>query len=97
MTIDTIPIQVSSYRPDGTREFVNRAWQEYTGVSQQDAAGRSWGSRYIPTISMLASAHGARASRPGAVAMQCGSGAPAGFHPAGVARHYRAGTPQRAP
>jgi PAS domain S-box-containing protein len=48
MTIDTIPIQVSSYRPDGTREFVNRAWQEYTGVSQQDAAGRSWGITVHP-------------------------------------------------
>jgi PAS domain S-box-containing protein len=42
MTIDTIPTQVSSYQPDGTREFVNRAWQEYTGVSQQEAAGKSW-------------------------------------------------------
>jgi PAS domain S-box-containing protein len=42
VTIDTIPIQVASYRPDGSREFVNRAWQEFTGICQQDAVGRTW-------------------------------------------------------
>lgn len=41
-TIDTIPTQVSSYRPDGLREFVNRAWQEFTGISKHDIVGRPW-------------------------------------------------------
>jgi PAS domain S-box-containing protein len=42
ITIDTIPTQVTSYRPDGSREFVNRAWQEFTGISRRDAVGRTW-------------------------------------------------------
>ncbi len=42
VTIDTIPVLVASYRPDGSRELVNRAWQEFTGLSQQDAAGKTW-------------------------------------------------------
>jgi PAS domain S-box-containing protein len=41
-TIDTIPVLVTSYRPDGSREFVNRAWREFTGLSLKDVAGRAW-------------------------------------------------------
>jgi PAS domain S-box-containing protein len=36
-TIDTIPALVGSYRPDGARDFVNRPWRDYTGLSQEEA------------------------------------------------------------
>lgn len=41
-TIDTIPTLVASYLPDGSRDFVNQAWQTFTGISQDEARGRSW-------------------------------------------------------
>ncbi|MBV9429273.1 MAG: PAS domain-containing protein [Bradyrhizobiaceae bacterium] len=31
-TIDALPILVATYRPDGSRIFVNRTWQDYTGL-----------------------------------------------------------------
>jgi PAS domain S-box-containing protein len=37
LTIDTIPVFVAAYRPDGTRTFVNRSWQHYMGIAP-DAA-----------------------------------------------------------
>jgi PAS domain S-box-containing protein len=36
-TIDTIPAIVASYLPDGTRDFANRTWQAYVGISDTDA------------------------------------------------------------
>jgi PAS domain S-box-containing protein len=39
MTIDTIPVFVATYRPDGTRTFVNRTWQEYMGLTLEEATG----------------------------------------------------------
>jgi PAS domain S-box-containing protein len=33
VTIDTIPTLVATYRPDGSRIFVNRTWLDYTGLS----------------------------------------------------------------
>jgi K+-sensing histidine kinase KdpD len=30
--IDTIPVLVASYEPDGSRDFVNRPWRDYTGL-----------------------------------------------------------------
>jgi PAS domain S-box-containing protein len=44
-TIDTIPAIVASYLPDGTRDFANRTWQEYAGISREDARHVDW-----PTI-----------------------------------------------
>jgi PAS domain S-box-containing protein len=41
-TIDTIPALVASYEPDGSRDFVNRPWRDYTGISQEEAKGKSW-------------------------------------------------------
>jgi PAS domain S-box-containing protein len=32
LTIDTLPILVATYRPDGSRIFVNRTWRDYTGL-----------------------------------------------------------------
>jgi PAS domain S-box-containing protein len=39
LTIDTIPVFVAVYRPDGTRSFVNRTWQDYMGLTLEEATG----------------------------------------------------------
>jgi PAS domain S-box-containing protein len=39
LSIDTIPVFVAMYRPDGTRTFVNRTWQEYMGLTLEEATG----------------------------------------------------------
>jgi PAS domain S-box-containing protein len=36
-TIDTLPAMVSTYRPDGTRSFVNQTWLTYTGLTPEEA------------------------------------------------------------
>jgi PAS domain S-box-containing protein len=41
-TIDTIPAIVASYLPDGTRDFANRTWQAYAGISGEDARHTDW-------------------------------------------------------
>ncbi|MEI9924151.1 MAG: PAS domain-containing protein [Bradyrhizobium sp.] len=40
LTIDSIPVMVSTFDADGTRNFVNRTWQTYTGHGQQQATGK---------------------------------------------------------
>ena len=40
-TIDTIPALVASYWPNGERDFVNLAWQRFTGCSQEEARGKT--------------------------------------------------------
>jgi PAS domain S-box-containing protein len=39
LTIDTIPVFVATYEPDGRRSFVNRTWREYMGLSAEEATG----------------------------------------------------------
>ena len=39
LTIDTIPALVVTYDPDGRCDFVNRTWQDYTGITLQEATG----------------------------------------------------------
>ena len=46
LTIDTIPVFVAVYRPDGTRSFVNRTWQDYMGLTLAEATGP--GARIFP-------------------------------------------------
>src|SRR5258708_26640795 len=41
LTIDTIPILAWCSRPDGSNEFLNQRWLDYTGLSIE--AARSWG------------------------------------------------------
>jgi formate hydrogenlyase transcriptional activator len=40
--IDTIPALAWCCLPDGATEFSNRRWLEYTGLSQEEAAGWGW-------------------------------------------------------
>jgi PAS domain S-box-containing protein len=40
--IDTIPIPVASYSADAKRDFVNAAWKQYTGLSEEAALGSEW-------------------------------------------------------
>jgi PAS domain S-box-containing protein len=40
--IDAIPIPVASYGADARRDFVNAAWKEYTGLSDEAALGTVW-------------------------------------------------------
>lgn len=37
--IDTIPVFIAAYEPDGVRRFVNRTWQEYMGLTSEQATG----------------------------------------------------------
>src|SRR5882762_4942714 len=41
LTIDTIPILAWCSRPDGSNEFLNQRWLDYTGLSAEQA--RDWG------------------------------------------------------
>ena len=40
LTINSVPVMVSTFEPDGTRSFVNRTWQDYTGHTQAEATGK---------------------------------------------------------
>jgi PAS domain S-box-containing protein len=40
--IDTIQIPVASYTAEAKRDFVNAAWKQYTGLSDEDALGTEW-------------------------------------------------------
>ena len=41
LTIDSIPVLVAAYRPDGIRTFVNQTWRDYTGLTQQEVTGEA--------------------------------------------------------
>jgi PAS domain S-box-containing protein len=40
--IDTIPIPLASYSADAKRDFVNAAWKQYTGLSDEAALSSEW-------------------------------------------------------
>ena len=42
LAIDTIPTIVWSTRPDGTVDYMNRAWQDFTGLTAEDGARGRW-------------------------------------------------------
>jgi len=48
LNVDSIPVLVARYRPDGTMDFRNKAWRDYTGLSQDNFEGDSWGSTLHP-------------------------------------------------
>jgi PAS domain S-box-containing protein len=47
-TIDTIPAIVASYQADGTRDFVNRTWLSYAGMSREAARQSNWSMTVHP-------------------------------------------------
>src|SRR5262245_27804919 len=46
--VDAIPGFVWSAVPDGSVDFVNQRWCDYTGVSLQDACGSGWQTAIHP-------------------------------------------------
>src|SRR6201981_3971325 len=40
--IDTIPTLAWSILPDGSNEFLNKRWHEYTGLSAEESYGSGW-------------------------------------------------------
>jgi formate hydrogenlyase transcriptional activator len=40
--LDTIPTFASCNLPDGSNEFLNQRWHDYTGLSREEAGGRGW-------------------------------------------------------
>jgi PAS domain S-box-containing protein len=47
-TIDIIPLQVVRYSSDFKREFVNAAWEQFTGASDETAHGTKWATTVHP-------------------------------------------------
>jgi formate hydrogenlyase transcriptional activator len=41
-TIDTIPALVSGFLPDGSNEFMNKRWHDYTGLSPEESQHGGW-------------------------------------------------------
>ena len=46
--IDTIPTLAWSNLPDGSNEFLNRNWHEYTGLSPEESHGWGWQNAFHP-------------------------------------------------
>jgi PAS domain S-box-containing protein len=46
--IDAIPTQAHCNLPDGTNEFSNKRWQEYTGLSSEESSVWGWQAAYHP-------------------------------------------------
>ena len=46
--LDTIPALVWSNLADGPNDFSNQRWQDYTGVSSEDARGWGWQAAVHP-------------------------------------------------
>src|SRR6202022_4178908 len=42
LTIDTIPVLAWCSRPDGSNEFLNQRWLDYTGLTIEEARGSGW-------------------------------------------------------
>ena len=46
--IDQMPALAWSCRPDGSAEFVNQRWLDYTGLSMEEAVGWAWQATIHP-------------------------------------------------
>src|SRR6266849_5662913 len=46
--LDALPAIAWCKLPDGSNEFVNQRWQDYTGIPQDEARGRGWQSAVHP-------------------------------------------------
>jgi len=49
LAIDTIPGMVWTALPDGHIDFLNQRWQDYTGLSLEEASGWRWQAAVHPT------------------------------------------------
>src|ERR1700682_2388946 len=48
LVVDTIPAIVWSTLPDGSGDFVNERWLQYTGLSREDSLGSRWTATIHP-------------------------------------------------
>ena len=48
LVVDTIPTLVWSARPDGSAEFFNQRWLDYTGLSAEHSLGSGWQAAIHP-------------------------------------------------
>jgi PAS domain S-box-containing protein len=48
IALDAMPAAASCYTADGTPEFVNRTWRDYTGLTLNDLVGHRWGGAVHP-------------------------------------------------
>jgi len=48
LLVDNIPVLAARYRPDGSMDFRNKTWRDYTGLSQDNVEGHRWGSALHP-------------------------------------------------
>jgi PAS domain S-box-containing protein len=46
--ISTIPTMAWTALPDGTNDFANQSWLDYTGISLKDASGSGWKAAFHP-------------------------------------------------
>jgi formate hydrogenlyase transcriptional activator len=46
--IDTIPALAWCNLPDGSNEFLNKRWHDYTGLTREESQGRGWQSSFHP-------------------------------------------------
>jgi formate hydrogenlyase transcriptional activator len=46
--IDTIPTPAYCNLPDGTNEFSNKRWQDYTGLTSEESSGWGWQAAFHP-------------------------------------------------
>ena len=47
--IDTMPTFAWTALPDGSEDFVNRHWHEFSGLSVEESAGSGWEAAVHPT------------------------------------------------
>ncbi|MCU1337978.1 MAG: multi-sensor signal transduction multi-kinase [Bryobacterales bacterium] len=48
LAVDTIPAMVGSALPDGSTDFLNERWQQYTGLTLHEALGDKWAAAIHP-------------------------------------------------
>jgi PAS domain S-box-containing protein len=48
LAIDTIPMMVGIVRPDGSTDFLNQRWLDYTGLSLEHGLGQGWQAAIHP-------------------------------------------------
>ena len=51
--VDAIPVLAWCNLPDGSNEFLNKRWQDYTGLSQEEASGWGWQAAFHPDDLLL--------------------------------------------